>query len=247
MHTYGEIASDIELDLKQVLDDVEVPRAQLYWWMTLVGNNLKARHISKGHKVGADRRRSGAWLNTFVLDIQTNTTNGRRYITLPRDIYDFDNDQGIDHLTYYTEYSEDDTTQTKQLHAVQFYRTSQRDLRTIQNSAYQRPSPKNPYYYRDGQSVYLTGIEESPDITKVEVGLYLVLPPILEVTDDTLFPFPEELVHILKRHILDLGRWNLLMPEEARLNDATARDQQTMQQAPPKTISVNDPAVQDEG
>ena len=117
-------------------------------------------------------------------------------------------------------------------------------MRTLENSTYQRPSAKSPYYYRLGNRLYLTGIEGSPGIVKVEIGLHLTLPPLTTITDDTEFPFPEELVYVLKRHILDLGRWNLLMPEERRLNDATPRDEQAMQTAPPKTLSVNDPTIQ---
>ena len=106
-----------------------------------------------------------------------------------------------------------------------FTRTTPSDVQRLYFSKYEEPDPKNPYWYRAGQYIYLLGIE-CVNPKAVEIGIYSTLKPITDPTIDldAPFNFPEELLIQLKRQVLDLGRFVLVIPEE-RTNDGVDSDQ----------------------
>jgi hypothetical protein len=106
------------------------------------------------------------------------------------------------------------------------------------DSTYEKPKPTNPFWIRVGQIVYLHGIE-CINPKKVEIGLYSTLKPITaeDFDLDAEFPFPEELLIQLKRQVLELGRFVLVIPEE-RINDGTDADQRPVPMN--KMTSVNE-------
>ncbi len=214
--TLRHIIDDIVLDLNQTFDDAEIKRTQIAYWVTMIANRLKSQHIGK--------RDSGAFLSTFAgIPVETfnsidnpNKIPGRKYIELPKTIYDYDMDGGIEFIAYYEQ--EEDCEEDRPLFTrVQFTRTSQAESRRLYYSKYEEPSPKNPYFYRVHEYIYLLGIECSP-VKEVEIGIYTAFDPITTIDVDAPFEFPEELIAILKRQVLDLGRFALLIPKE-RIND----------------------------
>lgn len=228
------IIDDIVLDLKQTLDDRLIQRSQIAYWTLLIGNRLKAQHISK--------RDSGAFLSTFAdIPVEEFTSNGkneikgRKYIKLPKCIYDYDMDGAIEYMSYYIEEEQDGCPPP--FTDVQFSRTSQSSSRRLYGSIYEKPAPDNPYFYRVGDYLYLLGLEKV-DVKFIEIGLYASLDPLTEIDIDAPFDFPDELIAILKRQVVDLGRFSLLIPKE-RVNDG---DDDSKSGAVPtnKIVSVNE-------
>ena len=72
----------------------------------------------------------------------------------------------------------------------------------------------------------------------VEVALYSTFNPLTNCDLDAEFDFPQELLPILQRGVLDLGRFVLQLPAE-RINDAT-QDFQGQQIPKTKLVSVNE-------
>lgn len=230
------IINDISKDLKQVVDDKEITDIQIGHWVIMLANRLKSQHIAK--------RDSGAYLSVFTnIPVQTftNSTNpnqikGRKYLEIPETIYDYDLDGGIEYISYYLEDFQENcpppfTNQT-------FTRTTPSTAQRLYFSKYEKPQPKNPYFYRVGPYVYLLGLE-CANVKFLEIGIYAALKPVTDASIDldATFDFPEETLIILKRQVLDLGRFVLMMPEE-RTNDGSS---QSPQQVPTnKLTSVND-------
>ena len=101
-----------------------------------------------------------------------------------------------------------------------------------------KPDVKNPYFYRSGEKIFLMGLE-CIDIETVEIGLFMTLPPITEIKLDEEFDFPDELLFVLNKQVLEMGRFALMVPQE-RVNDGD--DDTNAAQVPTnKLTSVNDP------
>ena len=230
------IVDDIEVVLKQSFDDAQVIKPQLAYWTIIVANNLLAKHIIK--------RSSGAFLTTFAeVPIQKsdipgdNLVRDRWYFDLPDCIFDFNNDKGIAYISYSVD--PELPGELPPVTQVRFDRTTPAQLRWLYSNEYTKPNAQRPYFYRSKEKVYLLGLECS-DAAKVslEIGLYLTIPPVTEIKLDDPFDFPEELIPILKRQVVDMGRFSLLMPQE-RINDG---NDSTPDQGVPtnKIASVND-------
>jgi hypothetical protein len=217
--TLRTIVNDISKDLKQTFDDKEVLDIQIAHWVIMIGNRIRSQHIAK--------RDSGAFLSVFPnVPVQMFTSNagrnqikGRKYIEIPEVIYDYDKDGGIEYISYYLEDIEPGcpppfTNQT-------FTRTTPSDVQRIYFSSYEKPTPKNPYFYRVGRYIYFLGVE-CANVKNVEIGIYAALKPVTdpELQLDEPFDFPEETLYILKRQVIDLGRFVLLMPQD-KVNDGT--------------------------
>lgn len=217
--TLRTIVNDISKDLKQTFDDKEVLDIQIAHWVIMIGNRIRSQHIAK--------RDSGAFLSVFPnVPVQMFTANagrnqikGRKYIEIPEVIYDYDKDGGIEYISYYVEELEPGcpppfTNQT-------FTRTTPSDVQRIYFSSYEKPNPKNPYFYRVGRYIYLLGVE-CVNVKNLEIGIYAALKPVTdpELQLDEPFDFPEETLYILKRQVIDLGRFVLLMPQD-KVNDGT--------------------------
>lgn len=229
------IVDDIAVDLKQVMDDKMVQKSQIAYWVLLVGNRLKAQHIGK--------RDSGAFLSTFdnipveVVNVSKNPNEikNRKFFRLPKCIYDYNMDGGIEYISYCVEDEQPECPPP--FTNTTFTRTTPSRSERLYYTKYETPTPFNPYFYRTGDYIYLLGIE-CVDIKTIEVGLYTTLDPLTEINLDDTFDFPDELLIILKRQVLDLGRFALLMPQE-RINDGD--DNAGGQSVPTnKLVSVNE-------
>lgn len=233
-NTLKHICYDIQTDLKQTTDDQEIPLSKIAFYVLAAANRLKSQHI--------DKISSGAFIHTFpdVPVLRSAVNNGdvikdRPYIELPKSIYDFDKDKGVHYVGYNSDNGE--SCDGPRYAKVGFTRTEAgRKLERLYYTKYETPTPKNPYWYRVGSLVYLLGIE-STTIDKVELGLKTTFDPITTIDVDAPFDFPEELLPILKRQVLDLGRFVLMIPSE-RTNDGDS----TLNGPVPsqKLVSVND-------
>jgi hypothetical protein len=99
------------------------------------------------------------------------------------------------------------------------------------------PSPTNPYFYRQGNYLYLLGTE-SVHVPRVELGLKSTFDPTdISLDIDQACEFPVELLPVLKRQVLDLGRFILQVPEDLMNDGAGMQSKELPSQ---KLISVNE-------
>jgi hypothetical protein len=77
------------------------------------------------------------------------------------------------------------------------------------------PSPSNPYFYRTLDDIVLLGVEKI-NIKSVEIGVFAAIQQIDKIDEDMPIELPEELIMLLQRQILDLGRFVLNVPEDKR-------------------------------
>lgn len=228
METLRIIWADVKRTLHQGKDDLEIPDLQGWYWTLVVADRLRMQHIVK--------RRSGAYLTRFVLNVVADTAfPSRRYVVLPRSIYDLDLDGGIHELNYIRKECD-----RPEFARVTFARTDPASYRTRQMSFYQKATPAHPYFWREGDKLYLDGVGL---IDKVEAHLYTTLPDVMDADPDAPLDFPKELIFPLTRALRDMGRFMLSMPGEYLANDGTPRPPTMVAGAPEKTLSVNDPLV----
>jgi hypothetical protein len=231
------VVDDLEQDFKQTYDDRSISKAQIAHWVIMVGNRLLSQHIGK--------RDSGAFLHIYgdiPVEVASVTTNpnemqGRKFIRLPENIFDYTNDGGIEYITYYVDNLK--PSENAPYTYVTFSRTTPSELRRLNMSPFEKPTAQNPYFFRAGEHIYLLGIE-CVNTKRIEIGIYSTIKPITSdsIDLDMEFRFPEELLIILKRQVLDLGRFVMLIPED-RVNDG--KDDTGQSQLPTnKIVSVNE-------
>lgn len=209
METLRTIASDIKRDLKQNGADLEVPDAQLMYWILVVAERLRGLHIIK--------RRSGAFLSTFVLPVlQDAVFSHRHYVELPSSIYDFDLDAAVESLSYYMP-----SSCAPGFTEVTCFRTDPSRSRSRLKSAYQQATPSHPYFWREKDRLYLLGVDEQ--LEHIEAKVYANLPDINDVDPDAPFEFPKELLAILRPEVQKMGRFALSLPGQHLTNDGTNR------------------------
>lgn len=231
------VIDDIVLDLKQTDDDTIVQRTQIAYWILMLADRLKSQHILK--------RSSGAFLSTFIVPVVTFTDNlnpnqikNQKHFILPKTIYDFDRDEAINFLAYYD--GDDCIAERPRLTKVHFSRTTPKASLRLYSDKDEQPAPETPYFYRVHEIIYALGIEEIA-VENLVVGLFTTFDPVTTIDIDEPFDFPEELYAVLKRQVLDLGRFSLLIPQE-RINDGT--DIINPGAVPTnKLVSVNEPAI----
>jgi hypothetical protein len=227
--TLRTVVDDLMLDFRQIFDDKRLQKSQIAHWVIMLGNRLLMQHIGK--------RDSGQYLHIYgdvPIMVSATTQNPniiakRKYIELPANIFDFDKDGGVEYIAFYDEDGCGNPIQKT------FGRTTPSDLRRMMKSTYEKPE-RNPVWYRAGDNIFLVGIE-CLNTRSVEIGIYSTIKPVTDPeTDlDKPFRFPEELLIQLKRQVLDLGRFVMMIPDE-RTNDGA--DSAPMQQAPGKITSV---------
>lgn len=227
------IVDEIHTTIKQTFDDQNITRAQVAYWVICVGNDLLSKHVGK--------RDSGQFLNIFpVVPIQIasqsssiDIVKGRKYVELPKNIFDFDKDEGIEYIAY--SYDEDPECQPEFTRKV-ITRTSPEKAAWLYQNEYTKPSPKNPYWYRVNNLIYFLGIEKVP-IDNVEMGLFMTIDPLEKVDFDAPFRFPQELMPTLRRFVIEMARYSFFFPQD-RKNEGN--DEGSPGAQIPKIVSVND-------
>jgi len=228
--TLRHIVYDLLGDFKQLYDDASLTPYKVLFWVFAEASLLKKQHIEK--------RDSGAFTTIFDVDVHVEPSNGRNYFVLPDSILDMDNDAGVEYITYAPEID----LALPVFASTTFTRTTPAKAARLYFREDELPTPANPYFYRINERIYLLGVEQI-NIVAVEIGLKLNF----NITGTTLslddsFEFPLELVPVLKRRVLDLGRFILQIPRDL-VNDGAALDSKEMPQQ--KLISVQ-PQKQEE-
>jgi hypothetical protein len=224
--TIRYVVYDLLNDLQQIYDDAKLTPFKIFYWVMVHADRLRKLHIEKID--------SGAYVYRFDdIVVSVDPVTGRNYFELPAAIYDFDKDDGIDYVIYPPEYDKS----LPMFAASSFTRTTVSKAARLYFREEEKPSPSNPYFYRQNKYIYLLGVEEI-NLTKVEAGLKTSLEPASLTTDiDAPFDFPQDLIPVLKRQILDLGRFVMQIPADL-INDGAAFDSKNMPTQ--KLVSVND-------
>jgi len=219
------VVYDLLGDFKQLYDDADISPFKMTYWVLVHADRLRKQHIEKHD--------ASAYLQRFDVPVRVNPTTGRNYFELPVGIYDMPNDAAIKYITYAPEID----LHVPVLGSVVFTRTTPTKARRLYFREDERPSPSNPYFYRENKYVILLGIEQL-NITTLETGLIGNLNPAdVDMDIDQPFDFPQDLIPVLKRQVLDMGRFVLMLPKDLT-NDGTASGIKDVPSN--KLISVND-------
>ena len=223
MITWREVGYDILTNLKQSFADKDITLNQVYYWLKIYGDRLLSQHIQKHD--------TQAYLQVFnQVPVLTEVPTGRKYIELPVSILDFDQDKGVDFISY------DYTVETNPFTHVTFTRTTMSESKRLYWTSEEEPKPDNAYWYRaNNPKIYLLGIE-CINVKFVELGLIVSMSEIPCDLSQPI-PLPTELISVLQRQVLDLGRFVLQMPVD-RINDG---DYDALGKVPnTKLVSVNE-------
>lgn len=206
MATLRYIANDILTTLKLKNDDAQIKLNHVVYWVQIYADRLKVQHFNKID--------SGAFLHTFInVPVLINSITHQKYVELPSAIYDLDKDKAIDYVSY----APDVDSCSPAFTSITFGRTTPKDAKQLYWRKETTPSPSNPYFYREAMKyIYFLGFE-CIDLQFVNLGLLSSFNPASPCPLDDEFDFPPELLPVLQRQILDLGRLALMIPDE-RLN-----------------------------
>lgn len=224
--TLRYVVYDILGDLKQIYKDAEITPFKVAYWVLVHADRLKKLHIEK--------RDSGAYVvPSFAISVSVDSTNGRNYFEIPGNLYDFDKDRAVEYITYPPGFDSDNPM----FAGVVFTRVNIAEIRRLYYRDEERPSAVNPYFYRLQDRIYLLGVEQI-NLTFVEAGLMMTFSPsATDLTLDQVFDFPQDLIPILKRQILDMGRFAMMVPEDLKDDGASL---QAREMPKDKLLSVND-------
>jgi hypothetical protein len=222
--TIRMVVYDILRDLKQVFPDANITPFQVTYWVMIHGDRLKKLHIQK--------RDTGEFISLYSdVPVLKSAIKGY-YFVLPVNIYDIEMERGIEYITYPVNFDSDPI-----LASTVFSRTTPLGMRRLYMREGERPSPRNPYFYRIGADIMLIGVD-SLVLPSVDIALKATLSPNdLNMDLDQEFAFPQDLLPTLKRQILDMGRFVMMIPEDLK-NDGV--DSRTGKIPDNKIISVND-------
>jgi len=216
--TYRYICYSIQKQIKQTFDDADITIPQIVYWVNIIAKRLKYERIKKS--------KSDAYLTYFpdVL-VLTHTQTGRKYTLLPAPIVDLDNDIGIDTVCYTASDSNlcgcEDPLQNP------FNRTTTRQVVTLYGNPYRKPSPSNPYFYRnriniDGElkeAIVYAGIE-CVNVDKVDMYIYSTESSDTVCDLDTEVDINPEQEKILYFEVLNLARFGFMIQSDKK-NDGS--------------------------
>lgn len=228
--TYRHVVYDLLRDFKQRYSQASISEYQMLYWVMVHADRLRKQHIQKID--------SGEYLVIYPSVAVTTDASDHKYFDLPARIYDYDLDKGISYISFIQGSGESSPAFTTQT----FGRTTPAQAQRLSFREEETPSSDNPYFYRVGDEIHLLGVE---DITLeyVEIGIYQSLNPAdLNLDIDQPFDFPQDLIPVLKRQVLDLGLFVLNVPADLK-NDGRDGQGEVPQK---KFISVSDMNVNDQ-
>jgi len=216
--TYRGLLFDLLATFKAMQDDAEISEQNVLFWINVFANRLRMQHIRK--------LPTGAHLLTFNNVLVTTDTSGRKFFTLPKSVYDYKHEKGIDYITYQQDTECCDPPAFAQ---ITFNQTTARDSKRLYMNPYEEPTSDNPYFYRIGSIIHFLGIE-CIDVKEVEVALYASIDPLTAGCNlDDPIDLSDELISVLKYELLNLGRFALIVPNE-RINQGADLTTQAVQE-----------------
>jgi len=212
-YSLRSVVDELLISMQQVLKGSKVTPIQMAYWVTVTADRLKSQHLVK--------RRTSQFIETFAdIPIQLaednsvkNAIKGRKYAEVPQGFYNFDLDRGINYVAFYN----DDPDCRPEFAYQLMNRTSQVEAHHLYSNKHEMPSVKNAYWYVNGSIMTFLGLEETT-VDTVEMGIFTTFASVGEIDIDGEFNFPQELMPILQKQVIDLGRFVMMIPKD-RLND----------------------------
>jgi len=230
MATYREVAYSVLEAYKKTHDDTTIQIAQIIFYIQVVVNRLRQENKKD---ISVSR-----YLTRFCsIPVETDKEcKDQKYIDLPTDIMDMDNEKGIQYITY--NYGTGSCCTGANFQQVQFQPTTPAESWRLSMDEYEKPSSKNPYFYRvtgingcdNVDRVYLLGLE-CYNIADVEIGVVCSQSPSQVCDLDDVIPIPDWLVEDLIARVTNLGRFILIAPQE-RVNEGSDLTRRSVNQVP---------------
>lgn len=238
MATYKYVAYNVQQSYKKTYDDSDLGLNQILFWINVVTARLR--------KENEKEFEDGRFLTIFSpLSVLIDEELGKRkYIDIPADVADMNNDKGIQYVTY--NYETRCCCTGASFSQVIFQPTHPSQAFRLSMDEYEKPSPKNPYFYRvtgvngcnNVNRLYFLGLE-CVEVESIEIGIICNADSNAACSLDDDVPLPEHLIEELITRVLNLGRFLLIAPQENvnEGSDLTNRFQQNTPttQAPPPT------------
>lgn len=213
---YREVCYDILTSLKKTKDDSSVELYHVLYWVTVFANKYNRFTFENTTTSGGNAKMlatndSGLFLTTFPsVSVQTDTAlHNRKYIELPAQIFDLPNERAVRYITYNHDLCD---CAGANFGMVNFEPTTPVKAHVLYKSAFTKPSPKTPYFYRTQNKLYFLGLE-SVSVSDVEIGLFTAIDPSEVVSLDEHIPMPDEYVPDLIKEVLNLGRFLSMVPD----------------------------------
>jgi hypothetical protein len=207
--TYRYLVWDCLEILKKTDNSSDIGELQVVFWINTIANRLRQQRIVK--------QPTGRYLNIFTgITVQTSNTStnpnlvkNRKFINLPKSVYDIMNERGINYICH----TQDGSCPPEFL-GLYFQPTYPSFAQRLTYSPYETPSPKNPYFYRVHDRIYFLGIE-AVNVRSLELGLYTTLDLKTNLIDlDEEVDLTEEHIAMLRSEILQLGSFSSAFPKD---------------------------------
>ena len=213
--TYRYLVYDILDSFKQTFDDKEIGLNHVLFWIETIANRMASKTLIKTQ---GRWNVTGNYLNVFsAVPVSIDAVTGRKFSTLPEFIFDLDNEDAVQYITYEPPIQPD--CDLHNYTKVSFHPTTPSKSIRLYYNEYEKPSSNNPYFYRRGNRLYYLGIDTAI-VSTVEMGLYTALDPTNVTNLDTDIPLPPEKIQILRYEVLNLGKLALMIPQE-RINEGS--------------------------
>lgn len=232
--TWRYVCEDILTMLKKTNASSDLGLSQVQFWASSIANRLRYQHIAK--------MRTGRYLNIFSgIPIQNvgvssnpNVVKNRKLFVLPAPVYDYIYEKGIDYICH-----QQDGNCPPEFVNQNFQPTSPSKAARLYFSPYEKPSPKNVYFYRVENIVYLLGLEFA-NVYTLEMGLYTTLDMKSNLVDlDSDCDLTEQHLTILRQELLQLGSFAFAVPKD-RVNDSTDSLKDSLRLKPIQTPTTTD-------
>lgn len=206
----------------------------------LAADGIK-KDISKGDFLATQHE-----MSIWTVDLLTDANRGWRYFDLPGSVYELPKDGGIASIYYYRP-SGLPANCPPQVARVKYRPVALSWLESLWKSRWQYVDESQPVYARasvgNADRVYVFGQDE--DIDQLEAHLFLAMPNIPDLNLDDNISLPDNRIHTLKRMVIELERWALMVPQQRLKNDGRDMEPGQVVNTPP-AVSVNDPINADE-
>jgi len=208
--TYRYVVYDLQKSFSASFDDADFTFNQILYWVLTVANRLRVQQNAITN--------SDLFTSTFSSVNVLTDASGKKYIDLPTQIMDLQNNGAIVYITYNIESCKCDGPMFAQRW---FQGVNLGSVQHLYMDEYTKPSLDSPYYYRIGHQIdgigvnrlYLLGIE-CAEILDVEIAIKSTLDPKMICNLDDNISLPDELIQELMMQVLQLGRYVMLVPDE---------------------------------
>lgn len=209
MATFRYICFDILTQIKKVNASSDIGLSQIQFWASMIANRLRYQHIAKNRTGRFLSIYTGIPIQTVGVSANPGVVKNRRLIVLPASVYDYENEKGIEYICH-----TQDRTCPPEFTNQNFQPTTPASAARLYFSPYEKPSPKNVYFYRAENILYFLGLETA-NIASLEMGLYTSIEMKTNLISlDSELDLTEQHLTILKQEMLQWAAYSLAVPKD---------------------------------